>query len=312
MAEAEQFEATLDSIASSLDTLESLLKPVLDRPLEETLAELPGPLERARLLFWIAYVVHSCSWIYVRLRGVDPEEHGVMDELKRIQKYNGKILAAMQANAAASDGVETSKDERSMKIDKKAASRFIKAAISNQPPQPSAESSFYSASANVTDPMEGRDGPGPHTRLSSLARASSKNADEDEDESSSEEEELQVHDGDLAAAAQESRADAGHESSTSAGKKRKLESDEQVKPKKAKKVDPLSGYDKADKPLSKTAKKKLKIAAALARGSEKASSAANSAAGSETGTPEQSDSQEKKRKRKEKRKDKKEKSAKTE
>lgn len=134
----------------------------------------------------------------------------------------------------------------SMKIDKSAASRFIKAAISNQPPQSSAGSSFYTASATVTDPLEGRDGPGPHTRLSSLARASTKNSesgqDDDSSGSSSEEEGLEVNGGDLAA--KEEGSEAESRPTSSAGKKRKFEDDGFIavaseQPKKVK--DPLSG-----------------------------------------------------------------------
>lgn len=56
-----------------------------------------------------------------------------------------------------------------MPLDKEAASRFIKAGIANQPSKPSDSSTFYSAEATVNDPLAG---PGPHSRLSSLARIS--------------------------------------------------------------------------------------------------------------------------------------------
>lgn len=56
-----------------------------------------------------------------------------------------------------------------MPLDKEAASRFIKAGIANQPSKPSGSSAFYAAEATVSDPLAG---PGPHSRLSSLSRAS--------------------------------------------------------------------------------------------------------------------------------------------
>lgn len=52
----------LDQLGGSLDSVQAALEPLLARPLEETLAELPGPIERAKVLFWIAYTIHSCSW----------------------------------------------------------------------------------------------------------------------------------------------------------------------------------------------------------------------------------------------------------
>lgn len=82
-----------------------------------------------------------------------------------------------------------------MPLDKDAASRFITAAIANQPSKPNSNSSFYSAEATVSDPLAG---PGPHTRLSSLARISSDTSEKESEgaeagSSSSSGEDLQVY-----------------------------------------------------------------------------------------------------------------------
>ena len=91
---------TLASLSSSLDDVESALEGLLSRPLQESLDGQSDPIERAKLLFWIAYTIHSCSWgacpslctqgclsdqdsVYTKLRAVDPEEHGVLQELVR-------------------------------------------------------------------------------------------------------------------------------------------------------------------------------------------------------------------------------------
>lgn len=114
----------------------------------------------------------------------------------RIKRYNGKITTATKrAEATTSDAtspaaVPGESEKRrmfksivsintsalihlysliGMPLDKDAASRFIKAGIANQPSKPSSSSTFYSAGATVGDPLAG---PGPHSRLSSLARAS--------------------------------------------------------------------------------------------------------------------------------------------
>jgi hypothetical protein len=78
-----------------------------------------------------------------------------------------------------------------MKLDKEGASRFIRAAISNQPKGPSSDSSFYNSKATVEDPL---DGPGRHTRLVSLAKSSERRPSSMSD-GSSEDEDLQVFTG---------------------------------------------------------------------------------------------------------------------
>jgi hypothetical protein len=58
----DETNAAFDQLDGSLNDLEAALAPLLARPLEETLASLPGPVERAKVLFWVAYTIHSCSW----------------------------------------------------------------------------------------------------------------------------------------------------------------------------------------------------------------------------------------------------------
>lgn len=55
-------DATLSALSGSLDETEAALKLLLARPLEDTLSDLPGPIERAKVLFWVSYAIHSCSW----------------------------------------------------------------------------------------------------------------------------------------------------------------------------------------------------------------------------------------------------------
>lgn len=139
----------------------------------------------------------------------------------RIKQYNGKITAAVKraeattSDAASAAAVPSESEKRRMStsssiaensglislcsligmpLDKDAASRFIRAGIANQPSKPSSSSTFYSAEATVSDPLAG---PGPHSRLSSLARASTSqptSGTEAADGSSSDsEEDLQVY-----------------------------------------------------------------------------------------------------------------------
>lgn len=55
-------DETIDALDESYDNLEEVLEQLLSRPLDETLAQLSGPTERAKLLLLLAYAIHSCSW----------------------------------------------------------------------------------------------------------------------------------------------------------------------------------------------------------------------------------------------------------
>lgn len=113
------------------------------------------------------------------------------------------------------------------KINKDAASRFIKAGTHNKASAPSASSSFYTSKATVSDPREienQNNGPGVHSRLSSLGRNAAgkgkkpEEADSDSSSSSGEESDLQVHNNQEGAAASPANG-------TVKGKKRKWNSE---------------------------------------------------------------------------------------
>lgn len=57
----------VSQLGSSLNDVEKVMAELLERPLAETLASLPGPIERAKLMFWITYTIHSCSWSWSNL-----------------------------------------------------------------------------------------------------------------------------------------------------------------------------------------------------------------------------------------------------
>lgn len=53
---------TVDSLLDSLDDVEEALEPLLLKSLQDSLANADGPIERAKMLFWLAYTLHSCTW----------------------------------------------------------------------------------------------------------------------------------------------------------------------------------------------------------------------------------------------------------
>lgn len=91
---------TVDSLIDSLDDVEEAFEPLLSKSLQDSLDSADGPIERAKILFWLAYAIHSCTWgklipfrlsfarltshpnaAFTKTAAVDPEEHGVLEEL---------------------------------------------------------------------------------------------------------------------------------------------------------------------------------------------------------------------------------------
>ena len=66
----------VSQLAESVDSIEAAMAPLLQRPLADTLASLAGPVERATLLFWLAFTIHSCArgWpsrLLIMLQAID-------------------------------------------------------------------------------------------------------------------------------------------------------------------------------------------------------------------------------------------------
>ncbi|KAL7414573.1 hypothetical protein BDY24DRAFT_414288 [Mrakia frigida] len=111
---------TLTSLNSSLSGLEStFINPLLASSLKETLAGLAGELDRAKMEVGMGYLICDLVWIYLRTKGINPEDHPVLPELKRIQTYFNKLQAAEFP------------EKRKFTVDRPAAARFIKNALAS-------------------------------------------------------------------------------------------------------------------------------------------------------------------------------------
>ncbi|KAJ8084679.1 hypothetical protein PM082_003455 [Marasmius tenuissimus] len=115
--ETRKAKSRLAVLSSSIDELEEYLQPLLSQTLPETLLGLE-PLQQAKLLTDIPYVVYDLAFIYLKSRGVDPKTHPVISELERVKTYFDKIKNAENP------------PQRTTQVDKAAASRFIQHAIS--------------------------------------------------------------------------------------------------------------------------------------------------------------------------------------
>ncbi|EJD03743.1 C1D-domain-containing protein [Fomitiporia mediterranea MF3/22] len=157
--------AKVNALSHSLDELEKTLEPLLSKPLPDTLSSL-DTLQQAKLQVVLPYLINDLVFIYLKTRGIDPKTHPVVAELDRVRQYFGKIKDAEESNK-----------KRTTEVDKAAAGRFIKHAISearqsataaaqpkaseagpsNAPSQQSPPSTSAHAPIRVTDKMRERE-----------------------------------------------------------------------------------------------------------------------------------------------------------
>ncbi|PHH80697.1 hypothetical protein CDD83_3675 [Cordyceps sp. RAO-2017] len=118
MSDVKDITPDLDRLDSHLDGLEDALAPMLDG-LDQTASQLPL-LDKAKLFSLSAYAIETLLFSYLRLHGVDAQNHAVFTELKRVQQYFAKIKVAEEPEA-----------KRSTTVNQEAAVRILKADLSD-------------------------------------------------------------------------------------------------------------------------------------------------------------------------------------
>ncbi|OCL02765.1 hypothetical protein AOQ84DRAFT_273104, partial [Glonium stellatum] len=108
----------LEQAEENIDDLEEALAPLLNTPLSDISSKLPL-LDKAKLHVISTYAIESILFSYLLLNGENAKEHAVFTELTRLKQYFEKIKQA-----------ETGPLKRDLSLDKQAAGRFIKHALS--------------------------------------------------------------------------------------------------------------------------------------------------------------------------------------
>ncbi|GAB7356029.1 hypothetical protein MBLNU459_g6648t2 [Dothideomycetes sp. NU459] len=108
----------VDDLSVNIDDLEESLAPLLNTALSASTSKLPL-LDKAKLYVLATYAIESLLFSYLKLNGVDAKEHPVFLELTRVKEYFGKIKVA-----------ESAPVKRNTALDKAAAGRFVKHALS--------------------------------------------------------------------------------------------------------------------------------------------------------------------------------------
>ncbi|KAF3894358.1 Exosome-associated family [Trichophyton interdigitale] len=112
--EASDLTPLLEQLEDSIDDIEEVLEPLLERGLTATAQKLPL-LDKAKLHVLLSYSIESLIFSYLRLNDVDAKEHPVFRELNRVRQYHEKIKT-----------LEAPPEKRTMTLDTQAAGRFIK------------------------------------------------------------------------------------------------------------------------------------------------------------------------------------------
>uniref|UniRef100_A0AAY4DF84 Nuclear nucleic acid-binding protein C1D n=1 Tax=Denticeps clupeoides TaxID=299321 RepID=A0AAY4DF84_9TELE len=74
------------------------------------------PLEQAKLDLMSVYALNSLFWAYLVTQGINPKDHGIKHELERIRKSMNRVK-------------EISDKKKAARLDKEAASRFLRNAM---------------------------------------------------------------------------------------------------------------------------------------------------------------------------------------
>ncbi|CAO3678769.1 unnamed protein product [Umbelopsis vinacea] len=110
----------VQALNARLDTIAKLLEPLTSAPLNETVGKL-SVLERCQLHILLSYTLNTTIFIYLRTQGENPKEHAVIRELERVTQYVGKIKSLQ------------GQKKTTLTVDKAAAHRFVKNALSGDP-----------------------------------------------------------------------------------------------------------------------------------------------------------------------------------
>ncbi|KAJ2806916.1 hypothetical protein H4S07_003696 [Coemansia furcata] len=121
----EKLSKHVDQFTVAVDQVQRALEPILKQPLGEVLPKL-STIQRCELEALVAYYIDTLFWIFLKINGVPPKEHPVMKELQRVQRYIAKINEAKSTQSTGG-----SSNSRTTKVDKDAADRFIRSALSS-------------------------------------------------------------------------------------------------------------------------------------------------------------------------------------
>ncbi|XP_064638649.1 nuclear nucleic acid-binding protein C1D-like [Lineus longissimus] len=110
-----EIQDRLNDFDEALTRIETCINPLLSTPFSEVQENL-SPLDKAKIDLISAYTINSLFWMYLNVKGINPKEHRVKQELGGIRQYMSRAKQ-IQDKALAP------------KIDLPVTNRFIKNAL---------------------------------------------------------------------------------------------------------------------------------------------------------------------------------------
>ncbi|XP_042788442.1 nuclear nucleic acid-binding protein C1D isoform X1 [Panthera leo] len=120
----------LSTFENSIGAVDEMLKTMMSVSRNELLQKL-DPLEQAKVDLVSAYTLNSMFWVYLATQGVNPKEHPVKQELNPfyggVHSYSGRELERIRVYMNRVKEITDKK--KAGKLDRGAASRFVKNAL---------------------------------------------------------------------------------------------------------------------------------------------------------------------------------------
>lgn len=150
----EDLHASVTAFDERLSIIEDLFKNLSQVPLSEIQAQMSS-FDKAKLDVLGAYAVNSLFWMYLRVNGEDPTEHGIKKEIEIVQSYMSRVEEVDKKLKAAPGP----------KLNIAAATRFLRNALWDK-----AHKSTPGSKRNVTDDDSGPSNADANTLSSKIPR----------------------------------------------------------------------------------------------------------------------------------------------
>ncbi|KAK7902133.1 hypothetical protein WMY93_018902 [Mugilogobius chulae] len=137
-----EIDEQLTGFDSSVSNVKGMLESLISMPRNDLLQKLE-PLDQAKLDLMSVYTLNSLFWMYLVTQGINPREHGIKQELERIRTYMNKVKEITDKKKAA-------------RLDKAAASRFLRNALFDPEEKNSAKKASKKAANTSSDTPQTR------------------------------------------------------------------------------------------------------------------------------------------------------------
>jgi hypothetical protein len=118
----------LDRFDEALSAIEHTVRPLLDAPVKDVVAQLDS-LATAKLNLAYSYSMNSLFYMFLKVQGVSPQGHPVRAELERVKRYMSKTLATeaemdkRHSGAAGAAGAQALGSEPAPSLEQQSAGR---------------------------------------------------------------------------------------------------------------------------------------------------------------------------------------------